>query len=857
MPRELLVLVAFVALAALMTWPWVLHLRDAVADEGDPYMIAWTLWWDYHQTFNDPLNLFHANVFHPFRYSLAFSENDYGIALLFFPLFALGARPLAVQSVATFLGFAFCGYGAFRLTRTLTGSSAAAWVAGCVFAFIPYRFHLLSHLHYLFAGWLPLLLEALVLFARERTRRRAAWLGVAFLMNALTCITWFILALVPLALSLVFLVVRHGLARDRAFWLRGAAALVAAMLVLLPFLLPYHYASQMYGFVWSREEVIKNSSPATAWLLAEQRNWFWRGFGARFSGGSPLFPGMLPLLLALAAFVRKGAREHDDARRDAAVGVDAAKWIRRLDALALLAVPFALVAAGYEGKGGWQGQLFGVLTADRFLFVVAAAIITRLCIAYPRAFRPAGERNLIDTLRSPARSDALCLGSLWAATGFLMSLGMNSLFYRLVYDHVFLFRSQRIPARAAMLAYVGLAVLAGMGAARVSEWAARRKPAVGAPAVCAALVCLLLFELRAAPLRFVRGAADPDEITLRLKETPMRGGVVELPAGPDGHNHLYMLRAADHARPLVNATSSFVPAQTWEVYELSRATPIRSRLLDLIEELETSYVVVHGGRIAPERRVDYERFLARAIAIGRLRYAGRYGEADDLYAVVRTEPEAPDAGALPFTSDYQYWDALLAKDPVNLLGGFREWGQAVYRLHKASYGRMPRYEEFMPDALKVAEGALVGDEEDRQTLNANLNTLAESWVKRDAFKAAFDGVSDEQYVDALYGNAAVSLSEGERAALVDSLKSGAETRAGVLRKVVDNVQFAEREKARALVLLHYFGYLRRDPDREPDTDMSGFEYWLREMENHGSGRVAEAFKSSGEYQTLQKHGRRQ
>src|SRR5215216_6510996 len=158
--RELLVVLAFCLLTAVMTWPWVLHLRDAVADPGDPYMIAWTLWWDFHQSVHDPLRLFHANVFYPYQYTLAFSENDYGLALLFCPLFALGFRPLTVNAVATFLGFAFCGYGAFRLARTLTGSEGAAWVAGFVYAFIPFRFHLLSHLHYLFAGWIPLLLEA-------------------------------------------------------------------------------------------------------------------------------------------------------------------------------------------------------------------------------------------------------------------------------------------------------------------------------------------------------------------------------------------------------------------------------------------------------------------------------------------------------------------------------------------------------------------------------------------------------------------------------------------------------------------------------------------------------------------------
>src|SRR5689334_21160329 len=120
--RQILIFIAFCALTGMMTWPWILHLRDAVADKGDTYMIAWTLWWDFHQTFHNPLYLFDANVFYPYRYTLAFSENDFGIAILFFPLFAIGLRPLTVHAIATFLAFAFSGYGSFRLTRTLTGS---------------------------------------------------------------------------------------------------------------------------------------------------------------------------------------------------------------------------------------------------------------------------------------------------------------------------------------------------------------------------------------------------------------------------------------------------------------------------------------------------------------------------------------------------------------------------------------------------------------------------------------------------------------------------------------------------------------------------------------------------------------
>ena len=68
--REFLIFLAFVGLTAIMTWPWVLHLRDAVPDAGDPYAIAYLMWWDVHQTFHDPLNLFHATFFYPYRYTL-------------------------------------------------------------------------------------------------------------------------------------------------------------------------------------------------------------------------------------------------------------------------------------------------------------------------------------------------------------------------------------------------------------------------------------------------------------------------------------------------------------------------------------------------------------------------------------------------------------------------------------------------------------------------------------------------------------------------------------------------------------------------------------------------------------------
>src|SRR5207244_2767556 len=73
-PREISILLGFTGLTALMTWPWITRLRDGCVDPGDPYLVSWILWWDYHQTFTAPLHLFDANIFYPLHQTLALTE---------------------------------------------------------------------------------------------------------------------------------------------------------------------------------------------------------------------------------------------------------------------------------------------------------------------------------------------------------------------------------------------------------------------------------------------------------------------------------------------------------------------------------------------------------------------------------------------------------------------------------------------------------------------------------------------------------------------------------------------------------------------------------------------------------------
>ncbi|MET0621951.1 MAG: SBBP repeat-containing protein [Pyrinomonadaceae bacterium] len=182
---------------------------------------------------------------------------------------------------------------------------------------------------------------------------------------------------------------------------------------------------------------------------------------------------------------------------------------------------------------------------------------------------------------------------------------------------------------------------------------------------------------------------------------------------------------------------------------------------------------------------------------------------------------------------------------------FQETGFLGHRLSRAWFARTPALREFSPDTVVVGQGVVVNTDGWQQRLASNKAAFVESWVQREDFRALYDAKTDAEYVDALFANAGLQPSQAERDALVGGLAGGTETRATVLRKVVENQTLAAKEFNRAFVLMQYFGYLQRSPDDPPDGDLSGYDFWLAKLEEFGGNYVAaemvKAFISSAEY----------
>jgi len=51
--------------------------------------------------------------------------------------------------------------------------------------------------------------------------------------------------------------------------------------------------------------------------------------------------------------------------------------------------------------------------------------------------------------------------------------------------------------------------------------------------------------------------------------------------------------------------------------------------------------------------------------------------------------------------------------------------------------------------------------------------------------------------------------------------------------------------------MQYFGYLRRNPNDAPDSDFSGYNFWLNKLNqfngDYSGAEMVKAFRVSGEY----------
>ena len=377
--RRAAALAVCLLLAIVHTWPLALDPgRYSRNDNADTELNEWILAWVAHQLPRDPLHLFDANIFHPAKDSLAFSEPLIVPALLGAPLAWAGASPVLVHNLVLIAGFALSAFAAFVLVETWTGSMSAGLIAGSLFAFNTHTLTRLAHVQAVHIYGLPLALLALDRLVRGCSYRTALALSLWIAVLAYTSGYMAVFSAFVIGIGLVAQA-RDWLPRARQVLPRLGLAGVVAAVTIVPVYLPYHRVAREQHMRRTLDEVKDYSAKPIGYLASAATVHFSTWSGQFFKDPiDGFFPGFAALGLATGAVVfgfRRRVTPGDPLRG------------RIVMLLAIGAAGVLLSLGPLTPVYGWAFRAFppmqGLRAAARFgnLFLFAVAILAGLGMA--------------------------------------------------------------------------------------------------------------------------------------------------------------------------------------------------------------------------------------------------------------------------------------------------------------------------------------------------------------------------------------------------------------------------------------------------------------------------------------------
>ena len=566
---------AYLALAIVTTWPLVRGLaRDVPSDLGDPVFVMWALAWDCQQLLailhGDVARLatfFDANIFHPVPLTLAYSEHFIAQAVQILPVWALTGNPILCYNLLYLSTFVLSGLGAYLFVREISDNPRAAFVAGVLFAFAPYRFPQSSHLQVLSSQWMPFALYGFRRFFDSidpQTMRGGRWrplLGaaVALIAQNLSC-TYYLMFFAPFVIAyVVWEIWQRRLWSRVRLWMQlvTAAAIVGA--VTVPFLVPYALVQEQLQIARSRGELSMYAADVYSYATAVSEQIVW-GANARVfpKAEGDLFPGLVAVVLALIGVVTW--------RRDANLN---APPVTRLAWIALAVAAIHLFVAGAT-------LLYRRFVLDLGLFTMRVTNVDQLLlralvlIALAAAISPGCRSRIAAFMRTRGFYLVALLAAMWLSLGLApQTLGrpLNlSGPYQLLYAYVPGFDGLRVPARFNMIAVLMLAVLGGYGAAALSRWRWATPALVLMTTAFFAESLVRPFPINSSGM--LRDYATPEARVYRPARAPavyrrlaQESGVVlaELPLGQADYDIRAMYYSIVHHARLLNGYSGFFP----------------------------------------------------------------------------------------------------------------------------------------------------------------------------------------------------------------------------------------------------------------------------------------------------------
>jgi hypothetical protein len=298
--------------AIVLTFPLILHLSEGIRDlpAGDPGQHLWNIWW-LGKALGDPnLSVLQSDyLFHPVGTGLGFHA--------YHPLLSLGVlaiEPLTgrlpAYNLLLILGPLLSAWGLFLCAREWGAPPRAAWLAGFLFLFAPFRTEIWAHWEIQSTQWIPFYL----LFLRRAMLRGgiADIFGCAVFLIFTALTAWYHLAILlfaSLVLAPALALSKEGSGGPGRRFLRLLAAASLTIVLFSPYLLVLVRQTGTSGEVPGFEAMHHWSSDVLNFILpVPVQKWIAPGLEKpyyRFEsfGNHLVYPGTVLWILTIASLI--------------------------------------------------------------------------------------------------------------------------------------------------------------------------------------------------------------------------------------------------------------------------------------------------------------------------------------------------------------------------------------------------------------------------------------------------------------------------------------------------------------------------------------------------------------------------
>jgi len=577
---NILVLSLYILLTFYFLYGFFIDINTNVDDAGDSAHIAWILSWDYHQLKINPLEIFNANTFYPYKNTLAYSESHIGNIIFTFPLFQLTDNPVLVLNIIFIITFIISSFTTYLLVFYLTKNHLASFCSGIIYAFSPFRQSegQITDLHVFSSEWIPLIFLYLHKYFDLRNYKYLFLFILFFILQSLMSAHYFAFLTVLLPIFLFYQIYFNNLFFNKKMVFFLFLSFIAILIILFPFFYPYYKFQSDFNFLFPLTQL-------NTYEIVDL----------------PFLAGLLAIILSIFCFI------------NLKISINFTKLIpyqnliRILDLFIIFDLLIIILIIG------WGGILLNVNFSESFTYILQLtrleilflylfiSIILRLVlsdqvsIGFPSIFPQKFRITNIKIDHNQKMYIILGLACIFIA------LGPDYIIYKIIYYINPLFHGIRSPKRIAGIFTLCISILAGYGINNLLSSIKENISNLKKYFIFYIIPLCLIIELTTAfyPDEKIPTPDNIPPVYKWLAGIDIKTPIVEFPSDINNiRTAMYTYFSSYHWKKMIHGYTGYYPPLSYIFNRLTSSFP-DSISLKLLQSLGVEYIIVHPEYYPP------------------------------------------------------------------------------------------------------------------------------------------------------------------------------------------------------------------------------------------------------------------